>query len=270
MKTILLHIHDDEATEARFQVALDLARAHGGHLECLQVVPLAAIEAIDMYGNLFVMPEMIDELEQGRAKLRSDTESRLANEDVSWSYTRTDGDPAATIVKQSRLADIIVLSRALRAYDFDQPLPLAGDVALHGAVPVLAVPPGSTAFAADGPAFVTWNGSAEAASALRAALPMLRLASVIHLVSIGEAAAPAFAANDACRFLSRHGLEAEVRAFPRGQHEIGAAILDALRATGGAYVVMGAYGHSRVREYLLGGATRHLLAHCPVPLLLAH
>jgi nucleotide-binding universal stress UspA family protein len=270
IKTILLHVHDDDSTDSRMQVALDLARAHGGHLECLQVVPLAAVEMTGMYGNLFITPDLVDVLELRNTQLRADTEARLAHEDVSWNYTRLDGDPARAIIKYSRLADIVVLSRVVSARDFDGPLPLAGDVALHASVPVLAVPPGDFAFAADGAALITWNGSAESASALHAALPMLRLASAIHVVTIGEADAPEFPASDACRFLSRHGLVGEVRAFPKGEREIGPAILDALGEIGAAYVVMGAYGHSRAREYLFGGASRHLLAHCPVPLVLAH
>lgn len=252
------------------QVALDLARAHGGHLECLQVVPLAAVQTTGMYGSYFLTPDLIENLERRQTDLRAAVEAHLAHEDVSWSYTRLDGDPARAIIKYSRLTDIVVLSRLVSERGFHGPLPLAGDVAMHAAVPVLAVPPGDFAFAADGAALVTWNGSAESASALHAALPMLRLASAIHLVTIGEANAPEFPATDACRFLSRHGIAAELRAFPRGEREIGHAILDALGEVGAAYVVMGAYGHSRAREFLLGGATRHLLAHCPVPLVLAH
>ena len=147
---------------------------------------------------------------------------------------------------------------------------LAFDVAVHAAVPVLAVPPGEITFAADGAALVTWNGSAESASALHAALPMLRPASATHVVTIGEADAPEFPATDACRFPSRHGIAREVRPFPKSARAIGPAILDTLGEIGAAYVVMGAYGHSRAREFLIGGAQSHLLAHCPVPLMLAH
>jgi len=229
-----------------------------------------AFQQTSMYENLLVTPDLTELLEKRQTSLRAATEARLAHEDVSWSYTRIDGDPARALVKHSRLADIIVLSRTASANDFNGPLSLAGDVAVHAAVPVLAVPPGEITFAADGAALVTWNGSAESASALHAALPMLRLASATHVVTIGEADAPEFPATDACRFLSRHGIAREVRPFPKSARAIGPAILDTLGEIGAAYVVMGAYGHSRAREFLLGGATRHLLAHCAVPLMLAH
>jgi len=191
-----------------------------------------AFQQTSMYENLLVTPDLTELLEKRQTSLRAATEARLAHEDVSWSYTRIDGDPARALVKHSRLADIIVLSRTASANDFNGPLSLAG--------------------------------------ALHAALPMLRLASATHVVTIGEADAPEFPATDACRFLSRHGIAREVRPFPKSARAIGPAILDTLGEIGAAYVVMGAYGHSRAREFLLGGATRHLLAHCAVPLMLAH
>lgn len=271
MKIILLHIHDDDAADCRLQVALDLARAHGAHLHCLQVTPYTAYVAGDGFsGAAYIMTDIVDAVAAHERQLRADTSAALKHEDVPWSYERCDGDPATTIVQRARLADLVVLSRALKVRREREPLPLAGDVALHGRTPVLAVPTGTKQFDETGPALVAWNGSAEAANALKAALPMLRRASAVNLVTITEPSDTPFPAIEACRYLARHDVKAEVHAVAPDGQGAGEALVGALATIGGAYLVMGAYGHSRAREYLLGGATRHLLGNCPVPLLLAH
>lgn len=270
MKTILLHIHDDTAGEARLQAALDLARAHYGHLICVQVTPMTAYVATTEFGGVFVLNDVVDAVRKMEDRLRAETEARLARENISWSYEHYDGEPAATLVARAGLADVVVLSRCLRQPDIGAPEPLAGDVAVHASTPVLAVPPDSNGFDARGRALVAWNGSTEAANALKGALPMLRQASAINIVTLTQDRDRFFPAIDACEYLSRHGLKSELHEVARDGRATGEALIQALAGIGGDYVVMGAYGHSRAREFLLGGVTRHMLAHCPVPMLLAH
>lgn len=270
MKTILLPIHEDDGAEARLQVALDLARAHGAHLHCLHVTPLTAYVASDSFGGVFVMPDLIDAVNAQADKLRTATEARLAREDVPWTYEHGDGDPAATIVDRSSLADLIVLSPALREPRPSDPLPLAGDVAIHARTPVWVVPKTVKAFDVSAKAMVAWNGSAEAAHALKAALPMLRLASSVVIATVAEPSEGVLPPLEACEYLSRQGVKSELLAIERGHGSIADALLAARDRAGCGYVVMGAYGHSRMREFVLGGATREMLRGSPVPLLLAH
>ena len=270
MTNILLHIHDDDAAETRMQAALDVARTLNGHLSCLEVTPFNSYIAGDVFGGAYVLPDVMAAVQEHRDRMRAETEARMARENVTWTYESCDGDPAGAIVDRARLADFVVLSRATRDAGADEPLPLAGDVAVHTRALVLAVPPATNGFDACGAALIAWNGSIEAANALKAAMPMLEQASAINLVTIVENAASEFPATDAAEYLSRHGLKAELHEIDRDGRWLGDALLGALADIGGAYVVMGAYGHSRARELLLGGVTRRMLKDCPVPLLLAH
>lgn len=270
MKTILLPIHEDDGAEARLQVALDLARAHGAHLHCLHVTPFTAYVAADSFGGVFVLPDLVDAVNEQATRLRSETEARLAREDVPWSYEHGDGDPAATIVDRSSLADLIVLSPARREPRPSDPLPIAGDVAIHARTPVLVVPAAAKGFDVAGKAFVAWNGSPEAAHALKAALPLLRLASAVVIATVEEPSDDTLPPLDACEYLSRHGVKAEVLAVKRGSGSIADTLLAARDRVGAGYVVMGAYGHSRMRELVLGGVTREMLRGAPTPLFLAH
>ena len=270
MKTILLYVHDDAGAEARLQAALDLARSQSGHIACLQVTPLDLYVANDIFGGVFVMPDLIDKVNEQAAKLRSDTEARLTREGVSWSYEHCDGPPAAVIVSRASLADVVVLSRSARLPKGNEPDPLAGEVALHVSTPVLAVPPDAKSFDPCGTAVVAWNGSVEAANALKAALPMLRQADTIKMVTIREDDDPTFPATDGCEYLARHGLKAELHEVPRHDRSVGDRLLQSIADLGADYVVLGAFGHSRAREFVLGGVTRRMLTESPVPLVLAH
>jgi len=281
MKTILLHIHDDDGSEARIRAALSLASRDNAQLVCLQVTPRSAYVSGDMFGNIYAAPDIMEAVNAYEAKLRDDTHARLAGEAIDWTYEQGDGDPARVIVQRARLIDLVVLGRSTAGSGRGDPLPLAGDVALHTRTPVLAISPSEKVFSPDGAALIAWNGGVEAANGLRAAMPMLRHASSIHVVTVGDRE-PNLSSSAACSYLVRHGLNAApiLRArhdhqigegkTARSHHPVGDALLDAANEFDAAYLVMGAYGHSRARETLLGGVTRDLLQRCPVPLLLAH
>jgi nucleotide-binding universal stress UspA family protein len=270
MKTILLPIDDDIGADARMQVALDVARAVRGHLSCVQVTPMSAFIVTSEFGGVFVLNDVADAIEKHEARLRSQTEARLGREDVPWDYTHVDGSVPESIVSRADLADLIVLAPAVGPERTGDPLPLAGGVAVHARVPVLVVPQRATGFPLGAPALIAWNGRPEAAAAIRSALPLLRFASSITVVTVAEPDPSGFPATEACEYLSRHGLKAELREVDAGTRGVADALLATREALGAGYVVMGAYGHSRLRELLLGGVTRQMLRDCPVPMLLAH
>lgn len=269
MRNILVHVHADDGQEGRVRVAIDLARALGGHLDCLYVNPYSSYVAGDPFGGAYVLPDLFAEAERREQEERERIGAYFEREGISWEWLRHDGDAAKWIVASARLADLIVLSRAVHAPRLHEPIPVVADVSLHARAPVLAVPTESQGFEIGGPALVAWNGSFEAAHALRFAVPLLARASAVHVATIAEGHASVRVA-DACRYLARHGITAQPREVERRGQPIGDTLLGEATTLGASYLVAGAYGHSRMREYLLGGVTRHLLGHSPVPLFLAH
>lgn len=270
MQSVLLHVHGDRGALARREAALAVCRATGAHLACLHVAPNSDYIAADSFGGIYVLEDVLVRVEQDRQRLRRETEAALAGEDVAWDYASFDGDPARTLIARSALADLVVVSRAVSAGRADAPMPLAGDLTLSGSAPVLAVPVDFGRFDPVGPALIAWNGSAQAGAALKAATPLLRLASSVTLLSAGDTSDWMLPPEDAARYLARHGIEPEVRIAPVRAGPVSDTLVAEASGMGAAYVVMGAYGHSRARQYLLGGETRRMMAHCPVPLLLAH
>ena len=271
MKMILLHIHDDLGAESRLQAALDVARAHEAHVQCVQVTPVPDLMAADIYGGAGYAPAIVAELRANDDAYRAKVEERMGREDVPWDWRHLDGDSVTGLLAASTLADLIVatLPESGRT-GVNDPLAIVPELALGGRTPVLAVPPAAKGFAATGRALVAWDGSAEAGAALRAAVPLLRMAGAVDIVAVEEADKAEFAANAPAEYLARHGISAEYHCWPRKGRPVDAVLAEAIGALAADWVVMGAFGHSRLREFVFGGVTRAMLRGAQVPLLLAH
>lgn len=271
MKSLLLHVRSDRGLESRLQVALDVARAVKGHLSCIHATPMSQYVSMDLAGGTFVLPEVLDAVREDEARDRRAIESRLAREDVPWIWASRDGEAHHVIAAASRLADLIVVSLPpVTAHNPDDPLPLAGALAIESRCPVLAVPMGTKGLDLTGRALVAWDGSLEAGRALRAAMPLLKAGGgEVHVVTVEEPKGD-LPALEAAHYCARHGLSAEMHQWPRKGRSVEEALLAARDELEASWIIMGAYGHSRLRELVFGGVTRHLLSETPVPLLLVH
>ena len=270
MKSVLLHVYDDDALDDRFQVALDVCRAFDAHLTCLQVTPYNAFVSFEPFGGIYIENAVIESVHEREAETRQRIEGRLAHDDVRWDWVAADGNAAQTLVRASALSDILVVSQYPGTGDWvSRPLPIVDDVAVHAACAVLVSPQGVSRFEIGRPVVVGWNGSAEAANAIRLSLPVLKAAPVVHIVSIGEDGAD-FPQMEASTYLSRHGIASELHVLAGGQGGTGEVLENFAESEGAGCLVMGAYGRSRLRETLLGGVTRQLLGATRIPLLLGH
>lgn len=267
MKTLLLYANEDSGFESRLQAALDIARAFDSHISCVQATPYGTYVVGDPFGGVYAMTTALDAVREAEDAHSARIEARLNGEGVSWDWLRYDGASAGALADRSRLCDLVVLSLPA---DADGPtLAMLGEVAIDVRAPVLAMPEASRGFDCLGRALLAWNGSPEAAHALRLTLPMLARAGRVDIVTVSEEAG-GFPATDACEYLSRHGISSELHEWPGSGDSVAEALFDSARSLDAAYVAMGAYGHSRLRETVLGGTTRDMLLRGSVPLLLAH
>ena len=270
MKSVLLYIADDSGLEARLQAALDLTRSLGGHLHCLRANPYNPQMAFDGVTGMSVMYDISKLSRELDEKLRAEIEKRLAGEDVSWDYREENADPARGLSKKSALVDIIVLSSASGDRDNALPLGILGDVLFNATAPVVVHPDAVKQFDACGPALVAWNGSFEAGNALRAAVPLLNMASDVHILTVGEDKDHDLPQLAASEYLAYHGIKSVIHSAPEGKGAVGEILVAEARKLGAEYLVMGAYGHSRAREFLFGGVTRNLFKDCHIPLVVSH
>ena len=267
MKNVLLLIHDDAGEEARFQVALDLARALSGHLTCVDIVEIPVLIGTDytMGDAAFALTADVRDRE---AENRSRIKARLAVEDVPWDWKDATGDIARLLEVEAGLADVIVLNTVFAEHEPTNMRAIVSDVVMQAGKPILAVPQETRSLDTGGQVLIAWNGAPAIANTLRAVTPLLALAEGVTIVEIGKIVGPP--AEEAAAYLSRHGIHARIDRDVPLVWSVGDALLAACRERLPAYCVMGAYGHSRLREWLIGGVTRQMLAESTLPLLLGH
>ncbi len=269
MKTILLHIADDNGMNSRLQVALDIARAQEAHLTCLQPTSQFQPMIFAPMGGQYVADFSMSDLRELESAHRAKIEERLKSEDVQWNWQIGLGDAATLLTEQSGLADLLVVSQSVSKGTQDgDPAPIAGEVAVHAHAATLVVPLGSQGFDCKKSFVAAWNGSKEASRAIRFALPMLKLASEVHIVMIDEG--KDLPSLDASTYLSRHGIASELHQISAKKRKASEVIEEFAVEKDAAAIVMGAYGHSRLRETLMGGVTREQLFQSKFPLLMGH
>lgn len=270
MKTILLHVSDERSLEHRLESALSVARCHGAHLRCLLVTPYEAFVAMDGLGGMFVMNDLMRAVEEQEGTLRARLEAELAHEDVSWDIQQTSGSIAHAVASHAALADLVVSGRPARGSADEIGEGALPDIVQHSRTPVL-VPAGSgEIFDPTAAVLVAWDRSFEAAHAIKGTLPLLRTASAVHVATVVEELEPEadFPGTAVMEYLSRHGIHGELHEIVGSRRQAADALIATARETGSRTLVAGAYHHSRMGQYWLGGVTRELLAECPLSLVM--
>jgi hypothetical protein len=161
----------------------------------------------------------------------------------------------------ARLADLAVVSRDCG---------YTGDLAVAARCPVLVLNPAAPLRLPLAAACIAWDGGDQAAAALRASINLLEGCQSIHVLTVTSEESGSFPPTDALRYLSRHGLKAELHELAK-HGSVEETLANEAARLGAQLLVLGAYSHSRIREFLFGGVTRYFLEEkAAPPLLLAH
>lgn len=274
VKTILLHLTDEDHLDGRLWTAADLARRHGAFVDVIHVPnPAVAPPIIGIAGDTNAAMAEATVISQHRAA-ETERASRVALKDLRWSWSSIEGEHLEILADESLTADLAIIaipdpeSDAARGLaHLPERLPLAAPC------PVLILP---TAFPAGKPVgeriVVAWKPMREAAMAVRGALPLLCEAASVTILTLDTQSGPREpdSTRDVVTFLERHGVSVRVENRKTRQGDVGEAMIAAVGDLEGDLLVMGAYGHSRFREMMLGGATRGVLRDVEVPVLMAH
>ena len=267
MQSVLWYI-DDQGPDPWVQAALDVTRAVEGHLSCLHVSSLNSFKISDAYGGMAAKHRFIVEAQKRGEKIRMQIRERLDKENVSWDFNHIEGDPVTAIIRESSLRDIAILGRPPGNSDKNRSTTFFGDLLSHIRTPTLLQPHDFIGINLMDPAIICWNGSIESANALRSSLPLIKIASEVHIVSIDEDKGTEIPPDAACKYLASHGVDPQLQLLSsRSSHPSDILISTAQNLQAGV-MVAGAFGRSRTHEYLFGGVTRNLLLNCPLPLLL--
>lgn len=275
-KTILVQCDADPRAAHRLAIAVELAKRHGAHLVGAHIQE--PFDAPAMFNGTAAIDSLFAVFEEtAKANLASAKAAfakAVKGAELSTEWRSEDGYIDARLPVHARYADLTVLGQAYPGAPSLTPLDLPETMALSTGRPILVVPyVGASADPAK-TVMLCWNASRESARAASDALPLLRAAAKVIVLCVdprssahGHGAEPG---ADAAAWLSRHGIKVTVQRDVSADADVGNVILSRAADLDVGLIVMGLYGHSRLRETVLGGASRTLLASMTVPLFVSH
>ena len=277
-KTIVTYLPAPGRVAPVLDVAVPLARKHEAHLIGLHVIPephIYAAVAAEM--SAVVLDAQAKHYNDQAEQVQAAFTQRVQGEDLvtEWRSINCRGLPIAAAVNvHSAASDLVITSLANPDNDWETQADLPVRLIVESGRPVLLVPHEGGAGEIGTYVTVAWDGSREAARAAFDALPILAGAEQVKVLSLdqqGPDSEGAFTASDDMTLaLARHGIDAEAASDTTAGRPVGEALLSYVTQQGGDLLVMGCSGHTRFREFIFGGATRHVLQNAKVPVLMAH
>ena len=284
IRKLLLPLTGTAASESALATALFAARTWNAHLQGLHVRvdarDVAPLAGEGLSGAMIEEMMSATERESGKrsAAVRAMFERVIAAAGVameapayradhpSASFVAMTGREDDVVAQQSRLADLTIVPHPESGDD------VSSSDALHAVLfdsgrPVM-IAPRATPRSVGARVAVAWNGTAESTAAVQAAMPWLHKAQAVRILSATEYQRNGPSARELADYLMLHGVHAELATFRPIDREVGAGMLAAAREFGADLMTLGAYSHSRLRQLILGGVTRHVLERADLPVIM--
>lgn len=284
IKTILLPVGEKDRDDALLDAALSIAKRFNAHLDVLHVEPDS--ESLLPYATIGLSQSMRESVRSAAMQQHSEAtrvlqqivDSACVRNGVSMAKrgefpgkTSADwlvetGSQTELVAQLGRLADLIIVPRPTRV----SPPPRTVDAALRETGrPVLMLPPDAVDSIGDR-VVIGWNGSKEAAQAVAAARPALREAGAITVLTTEKRQKRRPNGDDLLTYLSCHGISASLRIMDTRSRAVPDALLTSARELDADLLVLGGYSRHRLREVIMGGVTRYLLAESDIPIFMVH
>jgi len=276
-KTIMTIVTSPELDKSALDPAIALCDRAEAHLEVV-CLGIDHTQAGYYYAgaSAVLMQETLERARAQVAAIEQAVKERMSGEVISWSC-----DAAVTqiaglsflVTRRALFTDLVVMPKPYGEFCGPEDEAAVEAALFDGKAPVLIIPHGVDINAAGKHVVVAWNQSAEALTAVRAAMPILQAADTVNIAVIDppqhgpERSDPG---GMLALMLDRHGVKAEISVLAKSMPRVSEVLARHVEDINADLVVMGAYGHSRFREAILGGATRNVLESTEVPVLMAH
>jgi nucleotide-binding universal stress UspA family protein len=276
IRDILVHLDAAPAMPARLELAAALARQHGARLTGLAVIDIALPPIATPDGGGAAVGPLLAAMRRDAlaeaAGIRTRFEDAASRLGVAAEWRQTEGITAEQVARHGRTSDLLLLGQPDPEGDAPKALAVFEAALFSSGRPLLMVPHAGRFTHVGRRALIAWNGRREAARAVHDALPLLAGAEHVVVLTAGmePPEADADPTAEMLRHLARHGLPVSAAREIGTDLEVADIILNRAAETGADLLVMGAYGHSRLREFVLGGATRSILRQMTLPVLMAH
>jgi len=283
-RKILVPLTGGERDSHVLNAAFEVAKAFGSHVAGVYVRPDPS-EVLPYLGegvSAGVIQEIMDASREAsnraaavaRGKLDSLAKAAGASTDqttqtgISASFQMREGLSEEVVAEEARLSDLVIFDTPADAKDMTMRAAMESAL-MNGRKPLLLVPQRPAAIVGAKVA-IGWDGGAAAAHAVAAAIPMLTRAQAIEIINVTSGPIDTVQMDRLRDYLRLHGLAAVEHGVNPGGQSTATALVDAAQRAGAGLLVIGGYGHSRLRELVLGGVTRHVFTNAAMPILMAH
>ncbi|MCV2863449.1 universal stress protein [Albidovulum sediminicola] len=276
-KSILTIVTDPKLSATQIDAAVALARREDAHLDILCLgIDRAQTGYYYAGATAALHQETFEYARAEAAEIENAVRARMASEEIRWAVD-TVVTQIATLTEpvavEARFSDLVVLPQPYGGKDQHDLEAVLEAALFDGRAPVLVLPPAGLSATPPQRIVIAWNQSDESLIAIRAALPILKAASIVNITVIDppshgpERSDPGGLLS---QFLARHGVKTEVSVLAKTLPRVSEVLCRHARDIDADMIVMGGYGHSRFREAILGGATRDMLEIAQIPVLMAH
>ncbi len=278
IRTIAVSLNDVDNLDHLLATAVGIAMANDAHLSGVYVIP--SVEVYAAYSGM-AMAEVVDTQRKRYLEMSDGVRARFAHaldaNGLQGEFHQLDAISVTVsreFTEAARVADLAIIAQVDAEGRGGVESDFPGNVVLGAGRPVLIVPRGKSFDPVGQKVVMGWNGSREAANACFGALALLRKGAEITLVWVDPQKSPEVAGNvpgtELASALARHGFKVSAEPMPTSHGDAGEALLTKASDIGADLLVMGAYGHSRLREFVFGGASETVLSGAPLPVLMSH
>ena len=273
-KTVMVCLNEVERLPQLLGAARKLAATFDAHISGLYIVPSIEIYGASPYGEIPMVYDVNNKhIVEQLPTVKEAFEDAMKKDGISYSFHAHNGRTSRIVdglIDQALAADLILVSATSTTpkigveYDFLQ------NLIIPVGRPVLILPlKGKTKLEFDD-ITLAWKNSRESARAVFDALPIFNKSRTTHVVCVDEAVPRVLEAGEIAATLARHKIKVDIINLVSKGMPIGEVLLNAAKDNGSGLLVMGAYGHSRLMEFILGGATRSVLQNLDLPVLMSH
>ncbi len=277
-RTILVYLYDKKNAKRLLETAIALAKKSDSHLIGLHVLPIYHIYstvAIDLTAEIVEARHNALQVEAQGMKDIFEKTTKDEGMAAEWRCVEERSALVAeAVIEHGRCADLIVAGQPDPEHDDIGSSRISEQFLIEAGRPVLFIPYAGTHKNIGRNITIAWNASRESTRATFEALPFLKAADHVKILWVNPNQVNGHhvdvPGSEIATCLSRHGITAEADHSVTHLSEVGDELLSRIADSGSDLLVMGAYGHSRLREFIFGGVSRHVLQHMTVPVLMSH
>lgn len=276
-KSLLTVLTDTRFAAAPLEQSIALANVQDAHVDVLSLgLDRSQIGYYYAGANAMILQETINRAQAEVTDIDAFATDQMKRSDVRWANDTAVAalaDLGRHVATPARFADLVILPQPYGADQGAEVEAVIEAALFEGKAPVLVIPPNTTPITVPKRVVIGWNQSNEALVAIRAAMPFLIGADIVHIAVIDP---PMHGQNRSdpggpvSQMLSRHGVSCEIDVLSKTMPRVSDILNRHVTDINAEMLVMGAYGHSRLREAILGGATRNMLEQAKVPVFMAH